>query len=80
MGNTAKQTEHSGPKQGQGSYDGLKAHAKRESNKLRRRLDGLAAATPSFPADDPAAPGVTRQSRTSGSGLLRDPRGTFSIR
>ena len=43
MGNTAKKTEHSGAKHAQGAYDGVKANAKRESNKLRRRHDASTA-------------------------------------
>lgn len=35
----ATKTEHVGPKRGRGGYAGRKADAKRESSKLRRRLN-----------------------------------------
>jgi hypothetical protein len=36
MGYEAKQTEHSGPKRGNGAYWGYKWEAKKESNRIRR--------------------------------------------
>lgn len=38
MGHKAQKTEHVGAKHGTGAYWGLKQNAKKESNKLRRRL------------------------------------------
>ena len=43
MGHEAKKTEHSGAKKGRGAYWGVKADAKRESNR-RRREDAKALA------------------------------------
>ena len=37
MGYQAKETEHAGPKRGNGAYWGPKRQAKHESNKIRRR-------------------------------------------
>jgi len=36
MGYEAKETEHSGPKRGNGAYWGYKWEAKKESNRIRR--------------------------------------------
>ena len=36
MGYEAKETEHSGPKRGNGAYWGYKCEAKKESNRIRR--------------------------------------------
>lgn len=38
MAYSAQKTEHAGAKHGEGAYWGLKWKAKKESNKLRRRL------------------------------------------
>ena len=43
MGYEAKKTEHAGAKKGRGAYWGVKADAKRESNR-RRREDAKALA------------------------------------
>lgn len=43
MGYEAKKTEHNGSKKGNGAYWGLKADAKRESNRHRREDDKKAA-------------------------------------
>jgi hypothetical protein len=38
MGYEAKKTEHAGAKHGSGAYWGPKYNAKKESNKIRRRI------------------------------------------
>ena len=41
MGYEAKKTEHSGSKKGCGAYWGLKADAKKQSNRKRREKDKI---------------------------------------